>query len=411
MLNPKLRTTHKEHNEKDESTVPQVLHYSWDGDIAHFMEYVSTLDDGKSYEGIWDIGGNYKIGIIREGSSYIGFIIESTFEEWLPNMIKLRIDLDGDDVVSTFYLRDFSPEVSVAPSLLRYKYIRMGNRFIKRLQPSFPDDPLIESYARSLLSTEPYFEMINENTLYFKLPSFPMDTTQLDEIIKENINRITSTRNLIIDLRNNGGGRDNLPLFEYLYTNPIASSAASDFLATEKNNQIIYNQSQGITLMGVQMGEVHKQFAADVYEQIKDRVGEFVRFPFGPEKITLEKVYQYPRHVAIITNKGSMSAAEHYTLMAKQSTKVKVFGEPTFGIMDTMFIGDSMVESPCGEIWLQFTNARFSYVPGLVFDGIGIQPDFFIDSSVPDYSWVKHVSEIMSNWVSEPKSTRRRKQR
>jgi len=294
-----------------------------------------------------------------------------------------------------------------------------NNRDMKRLQPVFQDNVFIENYLRFISYTEPYFEMINDNTLYFRLPSFPMDTTRLDQIIEGNINRITSTRNLIIDFRNNGGGRGNLPLFEYLYTNPIVSSLATDFYATEKNNQVIYNLSQGISLMGsvlgVEMGEevieILKQHATHMYEQIKDRVGEFVRIDVSPEKFILDNVYQYPKHVAIITNKDTGSAAEHYTLMAKQSTKVKVFGEPTFGIMDTTFIGESMVESPCGEIWLQYTNARFSYVPGMVFDGIGIQPDFFIDSSVPDYRWVEHVTEIMNSWVTEPETRRRRGRR
>ena len=95
--------------------------------------------------------------------------------------------------------------------------------------------------------------------------------------------------------------------------------------------------------------------------------------------------------------------------MARQSRKVKLFGQPTFGVIDTGIIGHSWVESPCGEIWLSYTNIRFNVGPRLMFDDIGIQPDIVIDNTIPDYRWVEHVTEIMSGWVAEPEPEPRRR--
>ena len=430
MLNPNLITADLEQNEEEaeESTVSQPIHYSWNGDIDQFIEYVDTLDDKTSYEGIWDIGGAYAIGIIREGDSYIGFIIESAYEEWLPNMIKLRIDTDGDDVVSTFYVRDFSPEVSETPTMIGNNLMRMGNnRDVKRIKPMFPDSPYIVNYLRFITSIEPFFEKINEYTLYFRLPIFSDCTDYLEEIIKENIALITSTENLIIDLRNNPGGGAATPLLEYLFTNPIVSPTEFDFYATQSNIQQVYDLSQGINLIWDSIEEEFRddmmKFSAILYELIKDKVGEFVELSVdttvvnawlrnGRELISYDKIYQYPKNVGIIANRGTGSAAEHYIISAKQSNKVKVFGEPTFGAVDTGFITvGGFLESPCGEIWLRYSNARFANLPGLIFDDIGIQPDFFIDNTVPDYRWVEHVTEIMNGWLTGTETRRRRGRR
>jgi len=166
-----------------------------------------------------------------------------------------------------------------------------------------------------------------------------------------------------------------------------------------------------------------KQHAIKIYEQVKDRVGEFVELSYvtsigdkemqiGMGSKTFDKVYQYPRNVGIIANRGAASAAESYIIAAKQSSKVKVFGEPTRGVIDTFHLaGGSFFESPCGEVWIHYSNAVSGHVPGLIFDDIGIQPDFFIDSSIPNYRWVEHVTEIMNSWVTEPEPRRRRGRR
>jgi len=152
-----------------------------------------------------------------------------------------------------------------------------------------------------------------------------------------------------------------------------------------------------------------KHFGATLYEQVRDRVGEFVSIThevdiegeedIGERIITFDKVHPYPRNVGIIVNGWTGSAAELYVLAARQSRKVKIFGESnTRGMVDTSSIGGGIVESPCGEIWLQYTGFRAAWVPAMVFDDVGIQPDFLIDHSVPSHRWVQYVSDMMSRW-------------
>ncbi|PWW29349.1 hypothetical protein DEU40_103307 [Chryseobacterium sp. AG844] len=30
------------------------------------------------------------------------------------------------------------------------------------------------------------------------------------------------------------------------------------------------------------------------------------------------------------------------------------------------------------------------------FDGIGIQPDYFIDQTIPDYQWIDYVNNVLN---------------
>ena len=400
----------------------------WDGDVTQFLEYATTVKDSTSYEGIWVIGSEYKIGIKKEDDSYIGFIIESVYEEWLPNMIKLRIDINDDDILSTFYLRNFSPELSGKPTMIGNNLIKMGRRIITRLEPIFPENPFTENFLKFLSANQPFFSQINKNTLYFRIPTFYFsDRENLMRVIDENIPKIKSTENLIIDLRNNPGGFSSYPLLDFLYTNPIKYLWEHEIFIGPINIQTFYDFSQGIhpllELVDDEEREVMKQFGLELYEENKDKVGEFVRISLNEEGSTDVPIFdgmiiynntlKNPINIGIIVNKNTASAAEHYVILAKQSNKVKVFGEPTAGAVDTAFMGDQSgwAESPCGSIRLQYSEVRYSNVPDFLFDDIGIQPDFLIDSSVPEHKWVEHVNEIMQNWVTEPEEKKKSKRK
>jgi hypothetical protein len=269
-------------------------------------------------------------------------------------------------------------------------------------------------------------DQINENTLYFRIPTFYYsDRENLDKIIEENITKIKSAENLIIDLRNNPGGFSSYPLLEFLYTNPMRFYWETEVRVSPAIIQMFFDLSQGIhafwDYLDEDTKEVMKQYGSKFYELTKGKEGKFVKIdineadmghvPIIQGFIIYDKVWETPNNIGIIVNRNTGSASEHYAIIAKQSRKVKIFGEPTAGAVDTAFMGDESgwAESPCGEIKMQFSEIRYSYLPDIMFDDIGIQPDFLIDSSVPDYRWVEHVSEIMSNWVSEPEPVRKRR--
>ncbi len=79
------------------------------------------------------------------------------------------------------------------------------------------------------------FRILNNTTSYISIPSFyPSEIRSIDSLLRKNDSIIKLKKNLIIDLRNNGGGsiESSNKLIKYLYTNPIqypeAYNIASD---------------------------------------------------------------------------------------------------------------------------------------------------------------------------------------
>jgi len=270
-------------------------------DISQFEKYISTKQD-VDYEGIWDVNGIYKIGIQKEGTNYIGFIIESSADTWKPEMVKLKIEQSDNKIKSTFYMRDHSPVESGEPELIGNNYLQIGQQTLKRLSSIFADDPLSESYFKAIDSENPYLEELNATTLYLRIPSFNLkNKPAIDKLIADNKRKIRKTKNLIIDLRNNGGGSDQsfYALLPFLYTNPIRTISV-EFLSTTQNNKQFLDYSTN-----PDFDENTRQWAKNIYEKLQKKMGEFVFSIDVPVSVDRQStVYKYPKNVGIIIAMG-----------------------------------------------------------------------------------------------------------
>ena len=138
-----------------------------------------------------------------------------------------------------------------------------------------------------------------------------------------------------------------------------------------------------------------QKWAKSMYDKLQERLGEFV-FPFNvPIEIELQDtVYKYPKNVGIMINEGNASTTEQFLLAAKQSKKVKLFGTTTMGALDISNMAS--VESLCKEFQLWYCMSRSLRIPEFTIDDIGLQPDYFLDKSIPQYKWVEFVNEILN---------------
>jgi C-terminal processing protease CtpA/Prc len=103
-----------------------------------------------------------------------------------------------------------------------------------------------------------------------------------------------------------------------------------------------------------------------------------------------------PRNIAIICNQYNGSTDESFVFQAKQSSKVKVFGRPTFGALD--FSNVHIVDFPNGLFQLMYTMTASYRIPDFPIDGIGIQPDFYIDETIHEEDWIYYVQSTMERW-------------
>jgi len=374
-----------------QTTKEKDVYEIWKGDISQFHKYISTKKE-PDYEGVW-ANGSYKIGIKKEGVNYVGFIIESGVDTWKPKQIKLKIEQGGSQLKATYYMRDHSPIESNELEMISDNYLKIRDDIVlKRLLPVFSTDPFIENYFKSMDSQTSYLEELNTTTLYLRIPSFGYEhKSVIDKILAENKEIILKTKNLIIDLRNNGGGSDQSfdELLPFLYTNPVRTISV-EFLSTTQNNQQFLDISTNSNF-----DEDTRQWAKNTYDKLQEKSGEFVLLFNAPVSIDKQDtVYEYPKNVGIIINKGNASTTEQFLLAAKQSKKVKLFGETTWGALDISNM--SSVESPCNEFKLWYCLSRSMRIPGMTIDDIGIQPDYYLDKTISKYKWVEFVNEILN---------------
>jgi len=342
-----------------------------DIDTVTFKKYLDAKKE-LDFEGIWlDSDSLYAIGIKNIDDQQIGFIIQSKAKEWLPGQIKFRIYPDS----AIYYMRDHSEIKIKRTKLISPNWLLFDSGF-----NFFRDYPKQEDkFLESSIYNKPYMEQISEHTLYLRIPSFPYESDPIDSVILTNKEKIHATENLIIDLRFNGGGSDNAwnNLLPIIYTNPIRQKSCY-ILSTKMNNQRA------------------KEYRSKVfYNKLNNHLGEFV--PLFSEKYFTDQfdtIYENPKNIAVIVDENCASSTEQFLLACKQSKKVKIFGRVTSGQLD--FSNLNSVESPCNDFRLYYATSKDVDIDDYPIDGIGIQPDFYLDDDIPEYKWVEYVNDILN---------------
>lgn len=240
-----------------------------------------------------------------------------------------------------------------------------------------------------LHATKPFFEKINENTAYLRIPDFEItEKNAIDSIVLANRATILSTENFIIDVRNNPGGSDASygSLLPFLYTQPIRT-VGTLFYSTDLNNQRMLELSQN-----PDFDEESRQTFKKYYEKLAANKGEYIDlFHAKVSVFKLDTVQPYPKNIGIIINENNGSTTEQFLLSAMQSKKVKLYGRTTKGMLDISNV--NIVASPCGDLELYYGLSKSFRIPGFPVDDVGLQPDVFIDQSIDADNWINFVSD------------------
>jgi len=235
------------------------------------------------------------------------------------------------------------------------------------------------------------FKILDDKTALLRLPSFEWsEKKNIDSLLKTYNQQLMKLPNWIIDLRGNTGGTDYAfsGLMPYIYTKPIKIKP-DEFLSSKENIKILTEN-----LSDTELSKAGKDFISNLIELMKQHPGKFVN-PSGKDifEIKLDTVYQFPIEVAILIDRNTASSAESFLLNAMQSTKVKIYGENSAGMLD--YNNTQYFDIPCKDLNLVIPIGRSKRLPEYPIDNIGIKPDIKID--VKEVDKINYIKQILKN--------------
>ncbi len=173
-------------------------------------------------------------------------------------------------------------------------------------------------------------------------PNFQGNSNTWSSSIDQIIAALKDTRGIIVDIRNNGGGSDNL-------ANIVAGRFA------DRNRTFCYYRWKNISAN-------HSDFT-----------------DFIPMTIAPQGVRQFTKPVILLTNRHVFSSAEEAVLMFKSFPQVKCIGDTTGGGSGNPII----LQLPNGWTywvprWIMYTTAKETY------ENIGLAPDIYARITAAD---------------------------
>ena len=349
-------------------------------------------------EGIWH---SYRgdIAIIKStvGHDYVG--ISVSYQNYETNQIVFTLTPEKQSeysLISYPYYNNYKSTNGKASIRLNDNIIELHDdiRLVRKTNSETYDNALLMSYFPEYpngANIYPLAIQISDSTFYLRVPSFGNNLTET--LTKKHWKEITSSPNLIIDIRNNGGGQDYYYslLSDLIYTQPYESKGV-EWYATKN---IIKMYEDALKNGEIRNGEEGKLWTKTLIAEMKKNIGGFVIHPLmGKDRIvSKDTVYAYPKRVGIIINQGNASSAEQFILTTKHSSKVTLFGnENTAGVLD--YSNTMNVNLPSIKYKLIFPISRSRRLPENLIDNIGISPDILIP-----YPATEQLFDRLDQWA------------
>lgn len=183
-----------------------------------------------------------------------------------------------------------------------------------------------------------FYTRLNDGTLLLRLEDFA-DESAIRQLYEESKASLETAENLIIDVRNNGGGSDTafFPLLSYCFPEGKTVDA---YLPESEPVAINYSKRN----CEGRLAMINAFFAAGVTDDIRPVVEQMKAeleqnmgkgmIAFSNEEETGIYGKADPKRVWIITDQGCGSSGDAFVEIMSHSPKVTVVGRPTMGITD-----------------------------------------------------------------------------
>ena len=367
---PKTATTQQETN-KEINILSTTLTES------QMMDYFAKTKKPDPIEGIYE-SASYRLGVtkVKPGVFY-ATIITTTNENWKPGEVKLVINKTGKKYTGTFYEGDKS-DTSTHNVLVEDNILDFDIVFYEKTFPTTKIKRDIVEYEMSKDTRYAPGIRFKDSVAIWKFPSFENNAyEQTTYLLKKYQKELESTPYWVLDVSDNSGGDYSigLQLLDYIYTKPITFYNA-EMRMTESNYKIWYN-----TYIRNYYESLDSSDMIKLDERLNKMKANYNTMYNDDEKQTdtmyMEKVKPFPRKIALLINKNTVSSGELFAMIARQSDKVVVMGENSGGMMD---YGNIVTyKTTCSPLRIQLPVNRHLWLEtGFSVDKEGLTPDIYL---------------------------------
>jgi hypothetical protein len=339
---------------------------------------IKKLENVKGIEGIYTKKGEgFSIAVLKNKNSfrdYVAVVIKSSDSKFANGTV--LAELKEKSAKEYFFLYNSSNKLAF--STIKPKDNELISGFVKN--------------GKEIIDNQNYnFEakLLNEKTLYFNIPSFSWDAKPIiDSLFAAQKENLSKSSNLILDLRNNGGGSDDVYyiISPYLYTQPI-KGIGLDMFASNDNIKGWELMLQDPNLPSENKAEYQK-----MVDKLKLNLNQNVNIVEDYVDSSHTPML-FPKNVVILINEGCASSTEQFLLEAKQSKKVTLMGQNTMGTLDYSNLRESNFCEIPYKIYTPTTRTRRIDL-GEGIDGIGIKPNIYLTEK---QDWVQEALKFVNN--------------
>lgn len=230
----------------------------------------------------------------------------------------------------------------------------------------------------------PSYRSLAPGAALLTLPSMQVRyAAAVDSLVRHHGDELDRLDLLIIDVRGNQGGGDGtyVPLLPLLYTDTMVTAAGS--VLSSPGNIAYYERfldPEGVN---------SPAWVVEMLEDMRARPGS--QIPLPPARLAYDRVRPRPRSVAILMDAVGASSTETFLLKAVQSSKVRLFGQSTAGIVD--YLNPAHHDLGCGVSLQSPTIRRSLGLPVGGVDNRGIAPHVLLPWDARD-----PVSDILGSY-------------
>jgi hypothetical protein len=342
----------------------------------HLLRDRARLDP---IEGVW-YDGPLRVAVLRDGAAgsreFVAVVLTSDTSTWRPGSVRARFTRRDDG--------SYDARVWSRNHALRYLDARIHRRVVLRLSPGMwgRELPIIAGESEGLDRADVHRPTlrVRGRTAIVSVPSHdPAYRPVLDSLVAAHAAALRDAERLIVDLRGNEGGAS------------FTTNALLPYIVSERDRPGVRDGDERTVMLSNddQIAYARRGFGPDTSRFVRSLIarleaspGAFVPFVDPTERQARTRIEPIvgPRRVAVIVDRGTVSAAEVLVLHALRSERATVFGEPTAGALDYPSV-NVVPFAPDQRRWFLGypTLAASTSLPEGGMRGRGIVPDVVLD--------------------------------